>query len=229
MISMSIAKIASNYDDEKSIGSRFRSARIQPFLDLVQGYYEKNGRVNVIDVGGMRNYWNIVPSGFLEDHNVSVTIVNLAAQQKPINDSTFTFVEGDACNLLNFKENEFDIAHSNSVVEHVGDWEKMKAYGGEIRRVAKSYFVQTPSYWFPIEPHFMRPFFHWLPKPVRVSWVKRTAVGHFPKAQTVDEAVSTVESARLLDKKMFRALFPDAELIHEKVALLTKSYIAVKK
>lgn len=226
---MSIAKIASNYDDDKSIGSRFRSARIQPFLDLVQYYFDENGEVNVIDVGGMRNYWNIVPPGFMRDRNVSVTIVNLPGQQQPIDDSTFTFVEGDACNLLNFQDNEFDIAHSNSVVEHVGDWQKMKDYGSEIRRVARSYFVQTPSYWFPIEPHFMRPFFHWLPKPIRVSWVKRTSVGHFPRAETVDEAVATVESARLLDKKMFGALFPDGDLIHERVALLTKSYIAVKK
>ncbi len=229
MTSMSIAKIASNYDDKKSIGSRFRSARIQPFLDLVQHYFDANGKVRIIDVGGMRNYWNIVPDGFLQDRNAEVTIVNLPGEHQPLNDATFTFVTGDACNLQEYKDNQFDIAHSNSVVEHVGDWQKMKSYGAEIRRVAKSYFVQTPSYWFPIEPHFMRPFFHWLPKPIRVSWVKSTAVGHFPKAETVDEAVATVESARLLDKKMFVELFPDGELIRERVAFLTKSYIVVRK
>ena len=105
----------------------------------------------------------------------------------------------------------------------------MKRYGEEIQRVAKSYFIQTPSYWFPIEPHFLRPFIHWLPKPLRVAWVRRSALGHFDRANTIDEAVLAIESARLLDKKMFSALFPEAEIIRERFLLFTKSYIAIKQ
>ncbi len=226
---MSIAKIASDYDNRRSLGSRLRSRRIKPFMDLVVECFQSKGEVSIIDVGGTQNYWNIVPDEFLRAHNAKVTIVNLPGKELPEGDDIYSFVSGDACDLKEFSANQFDIAHSNSVVEHVGDWAKMKAYGAEIRRVARTYFVQTPSFWFPVEPHFMRPFFHWLPKPMRVSWVSRVSVGHFPKAQSIDEAVSIVDSARLLDKKMFRSLFPDAEIVHERFLLWTKSYIAVKR
>ena len=226
---MSIAEYLSNYDDDKSVGSRFRSRRIQPFLELIEYYYDAQGHVQIVDIGGERNYWNIVPNAFLKEHNVHITIINLPGQNKQRDDETFTFVDGDACDLANVSDNQFDIAHSNSVIEHVGDWRHMKQYGNEIQRVAKSFFIQTPSYWFPIEPHFLRPFFHWLPKPLRVAWVRKSAIGHFDKAETIDEAVMAVESARLLDKKMFAALFPSADIICERFLFFTKSYIAVKR
>ena len=62
----------------------------------------------------------------------------------------FSFVEGDGRNLSNFGDKTFDIAHSNSVLEHVGNWEDMHRFAGEIARVGRKYFVQTPSFWFPV-------------------------------------------------------------------------------
>ena len=74
----------------------------------------------------------------------------------------------------------------------------------------------------------MVPFFHWLPKPVRIWLVQKLALGHFNKAPTVDKAVRTVESVRLLDKAMFHSLFDDSSIITERVLLLPKSNIAVR-
>jgi 2-polyprenyl-3-methyl-5-hydroxy-6-metoxy-1,4-benzoquinol methylase len=139
-------------------------------------------------------------------------------------------MEGDATGDLweGIDSTSFDLIHSNSVVEHVGDWTKMQNFADNIKKFEGAYFVQTPNYWFPIEPHCMTPFFHWLPKPMRVSLVKNFALGHWKKAGSVSEAVSKVERIRLLDKKMFSSLFDDADIKSEKVLLLNKSFLAIR-
>lgn len=127
-----------------------------------------------------------------------------------------------------FTDNYFHLSHSNSVLEHVGDWEKMKQFSNELKRVAESYYIQTPNYWFPVEPHCMTPFFHWLPTPIRVSLVMKFNLGHWKKQDTVDGAVETVESARLVDKKMFRELYSDADIITERLFLFAKSFTGIR-
>nr|WP_319491758.1 methyltransferase domain-containing protein [uncultured Desulfobacter sp.] len=137
-----------------------------PLLKIIESVSNRNGHVNIIDIGGTEKYWNIVPRRFLDQFGVKITIVNLPGSSLPDNHGPFTFVHGDGRDLSMFDTNSFDVAHSNSVVEHVGDWNKMIAFSNELRRVAKKYFIQTPNYWFPIEPHCMTPFFHWYPSQV---------------------------------------------------------------
>ena len=228
-ISRAIAKWFSNYDSQESIGSKLRKKRIGPMLEMIAAVFEENGAVRIIDIGGTERYWGIVPSQFLSDHNVSITIVNLPGTALPEDHGLFRFAGADACNLAEFDDKSFDIAHSNSVVEHVGDWARMVEFARELSRVSSRYFVQTPNFWFPVEPHFMTPFFHWLPKPMRLWLVLHFQLGHWRKATSVDEAVRTVESARLLNRSMLQALFVDAIILPERFFGLTKSYMAVKK
>jgi hypothetical protein len=54
-------------------------------------------------------------------------------------------------------DQEYDIAFSNSVIEHVGDWERQAAFASEIRRVGKNLWIQTPAKECPIEPHYLAP------------------------------------------------------------------------
>lgn len=157
-----------NYKDGKSFGAKLRVKRIAPLLVLIKSVYEKKGRVLVADIGGTEEYWNIIPADFLENHSVEITIINLPDIQTKNAHGVFKFVAADACNLSIFKDQYFDIAHSNSVIEHVGDWSQMIKFSREIKRIAQNYFIQTPNYWFPIEPHYMTPFFHWLPKPIKI-------------------------------------------------------------
>jgi SAM-dependent methyltransferase len=141
----------------------------------------------------------------------------------------FKFFEADGCNLAAFADHSFDIAHSNSVLEHVGSWARMVQFAKEVSRVSEKYFVQTPNYWFPIEPHFVTPFFQWFPKRIRIWMVLHFQLGHRKKAATVDEAVVIVESVGLLNKKMFHQLFKDARILTERFFCLPKSFIAIKK
>ena len=227
-VTRTLAKWLTNYDSQKSPGSKFRAKRIRPLLQMIESIYKEKGSVTIFDLGGTLQYWGIVSSKYLGDHNVSITIVNLPGTAMPEDHGLFRFLEADACDLACFEDNSFDIAHSNSVVEHVGDWERMVKFSEEIKRLSKNYFCQTPNYWFPIEPHCMTPFFHWLPKPMRLQLVSNFQLGHWSKATSIDDSVRIVESARLLNKKMMRALFSDASIVTERFAYLPKSFVAIR-
>lgn len=223
-----LAKKFSNYDSQKSPGAKLRSNRIAPLLRMIESAHKSNGSVSIIDLGGTRQYWDIIPSKYLSDHNVTITIVNLPGSSMPEDEGLYRFVGADACNLTDFEDKQFDIAHSNSVLEHVGDWPRMVQFSKELKRVSKSYFCQTPNYWFPIEPHCMTPFFHWLPKPTRLWLVSHFKLGHLPKASSTDEAVRLVEGSRLINKKMMQALFADTVIVTERLYFLPKSFIAIQ-
>ncbi len=227
-ISRTFANWLTNYDSRKSAGSKLRAKRIVPLVEMIEAIFKENGSVSIIDLGGTDKYWNIVSKQFLIDHNVNITIVNLPGTEMPEDQSPFRFVEADACDLTGFNDKSFHIAHSNSVVEHVGDWGRIVQFADELSRVSKNYFVQTPNYWFPIELHYMTPFIHWLPKPIRVWMVLNLQLGSFEKAASINEAVRIVESVHLLNKKMFKEIFKDANVSTEKFFLLPKSLIAIK-
>ncbi|MGH2803497.1 MAG: class I SAM-dependent methyltransferase [Thermoleophilaceae bacterium] len=124
------------------------------------------------------------------------------------------FLQGDAT-ALPFADAEFEIAYSNSVVEHIVDPGARQQFADEVRRVARRYFVQTPDRWFPVEPHSLLPLVHWLPRRLgRRLW--RLGVSGDPFDETL-----------LLGPRELRALFPDARIVRERLGPLTKSLVAV--
>ena len=123
------------------------------------------------------------------------------------------FVQADATELP-FADSEFDIGYSNSVIEHLPP-DAREAYAREIQRVGRRWFVQTPNRGFPIEPHALLPFVHWLPRRAgRALW--RFGVSGDP-----------YDEVRLLGVRELRQLFPDAVIIRERAGPLTKSLVAV--
>lgn len=71
------------------------------------------------------------------------------------------FVCADATERLPFADREFDLVYSSSVIEHIAPHQR-RAFAAEIRRVGRGWFVQTPAYSFPLEPHSLLPAAHWL-------------------------------------------------------------------
>jgi len=223
-----LARRVSDYGNRQSIGFRLRARRIRRFLTLLDDMQPGAKAIRILDIGGTRTYWRVVPEDLLAENRLSITIVNLPGELGDPEDSVFRFVAGDGCNLTKLDDNSFDVVHSNSVLEHVGDWSRMKAFAHEVRRLAPRYFVQTPNFWFPLEPHFMFPLFHWLPEPVRARMLLSTGLGHYPRATSIDGAVTAVQSARLVNRRMMSSLFPDAAILTERVALLPKSLMAIR-
>jgi len=226
-----LTRLLSGYEtDSFSFGKAARKRRIQYFCDLITREFQEKGSVRILDIGGTVQYWRILDESFLEKNKVRITLLNLPGSQVFEAEGRFTYMTGNATEDIwsELDPGDFDLIHSNSVIEHVGDWAQMKRYAENIKAFPGGYFVQTPNFWFPVEPHCMTLFFHWLPKPTRVWLVKHFSLGHWKKASDTSEAVEIVESARLLSKSMFSCLFDDANVRQEKILFLTKSFIAIR-
>lgn len=206
------------------ISAFFRGRRFKLIEEMIRQIHAHKGECRIIDVGGRAEYW--APAlQTLRDCKARVTVVNLESTQ-PDPGPLFDFRYGNACAMPEWADKAFDMAHSNSLIEHVGNWGDMQRCAQEIRRVAPAYYVQTPYFGFPIEPHFRVPFFHWLPEQARARLVMNFQLGYFNRAQSLDQAMQNVQSACLLDKRQFSYLFDDAVISFERVAGIPKSLIA---
>jgi SAM-dependent methyltransferase len=123
------------------------------------------------------------------------------------------FVQADAAQRLPFDDGAFDLAYSSSVIEHV-ERERRAAFAGEVRRVARGFFVQTPAQSFPIEPHALLPFAHWLAPTLRRPYWRLGAAGAWEDIQLLRRA----ELAALLGEP----------ILAERYAGLVKSWIALR-
>jgi SAM-dependent methyltransferase len=121
------------------------------------------------------------------------------------------FVQADASTGLPFADGEFELVYCSSVIEHVPP-ARRAAFAKELRRVGRGWFVQTPAYSFPIEPHSLLPFAHWLPPRLRHHYWKLGATGGW-------------EDISLLKRSEMEALFGPA--VPERIGPLTKSWVCV--
>jgi hypothetical protein len=173
----------------------------------------------LLDVGGTAFIWNMY-----RDY-AEVTIVNVSLPDNSL--LGYRWVQGDGKNLP-FSNGAFDLVFSNSVIEHVGVLDDQRRFAQELRRVGKYVFCQTPYKWFPIEPHFIVPFIHWIP----VKWpylvLRWATIRGLVSGFDSKSALNIRDHIRLIDLKEMRALFPDCEIIKERFCGLTKSLIAIR-
>ncbi|WP_176758505.1 class I SAM-dependent methyltransferase [Limimonas halophila] len=216
-----------DYYERNTLGFRLRQRRFAQFRRLLEQVYDERGQVNILDMGGTGTYWRIAGST-LTDYNCHVHLVNPDLTEVPAHPN-FRLERRDARDLRHLPDQAFDVVHSNSVIEHVGGWQDMRSFAREVRRLAPRYFVQTPNFWFPVEPHFRAPLFHWLPEQLRARALQHIHLGFADQKQAdMDEAMCRVHGVCLLDKAQMATLFPDARIETETFALLTKSLIAVR-
>ena len=205
-------------------GNRFRRARLATFLSVLGGL-PADRPIHILDVGGTPTYWRGM-SDLWADRNLKFTIVNL--DMEAAEDGPFSLRAGDACNLKEYADNQFDVVHSNSVIEHVGHWEEMSQMAREVRRLAPRYYLQTPNFWFPFEPHYRTAFFQWYPETIRAKMLCARRHGFRGPARSIDEAMRDIQTVNLLSRSQLAELFPDAKIVHERVVGLTKSLTAIR-
>lgn len=201
-----------------SLANRFRRRRFTLFKSLIAPLPRP---LRILDVGGTESFWEQM--GCSASDELEITLLNLQAE--PVRLPFVRSLSGDARDLSAFGDQSFDVVFSNSVIEHVGDRPDQRRMADEVRRVGRRYFVQTPARSFPIEPHFLFPFFGALPDSVRVFLVRRLDLGWYKKIPDRAAAVEFLRGFQLLNRRELLELFPGSALEREKLCGLTKSYI----
>src|SRR6266480_3902993 len=190
---------------------RFREKRMRWF----QRTFKLDDNTTILDVGGSQYNWKFLSC------RPKVTIVNIF---KPRDwdpaQKNFAFEIGDATQLR-YADHSFDIVYSNSVIEHVGSWDKQIKFAKEVHRVGRSYYVQTPAREFIIEPHFMAPAIHWLPPRWQRRLLRNFSLWGLITRPSPERIQAVLSEIRLLTSDEFKRLFPEAEINYERF-LLTK-------
>lgn len=200
----------------------WRRKRFALFLEIL-----RPGPSDVLlDVGGYPAFWTAQPQPVKRIDSLNVHPVEWSADSAPGYD--IRTLTGDGCSLP-FADKSYDIGFSNSVIEHVGSREDQERFAGEIRRVARALWVQTPAYECPIEPHYMTPFIHYLPPAVQRRILRWCTLWGWIERPDRARVAAVVETTRLLRKKEMRALFPDCTILTERMLwIIPKCYIAVR-
>lgn len=202
--------------------NKFRKKRFSLFLKLIKdASFDKKTKLRILDAGGGIYFWEQMD--FLKMSNLELTILNLTKEKSAY--FNVKSVIGDACRMSQYPDKSFDIVFSNSVIEHLGAFDKQKEMSGEVKRIGKNFFLQTPNYWFPFEPHFLILGFQFLPLRMKAFLLRHFNLGWFSKIKDYKESIRTAQSIRLLKEKELKELFEGASIVKEKFFGLTKSFI----
>ena len=190
-----------------------RKKRMRSFLTLMD---VKEG-TSILDLGGQTTFWDCAP------FRLNLTILNLPGH---VSFGVHTrhhicYVEGDACDVNAFEDCTFDVVFSNSVIEHVGAADKQASFAREVRRLGKSYWVQTPSKWFPIEAHCGMPFWWFYPVKVRHYFIER-----WRRILPGNLWTQMIQETTVLSRADLKHLFPETTVLMETFLGIPKSYVA---
>lgn len=164
--------------------------------------------------------------GFLEPARFHIVLLNLQMPTLPPGTEGFSTEAGDACDLTPHLK-DVDIIFSNSVIEHVGSRERQTAMADTIRNSRLPYAIQTPNFWFPLEPHAHIPGFQFIPHRLRARMIQRRGFQYFPKKPTYRECLEVSRSTQMLTARQMKRLFPEAVLLKERFFGMAKSFTAV--
>lgn len=129
------------------------------------------------------------------------------------------FVVADGRSLP-FADKTFDIGYSNAVIEHVGSLQDQRQFVSELLRTCRRVFISTPNAYFPIDPHTLLPFVHWLPRSVRHPILRATGNRHWANESVL----------RPIRPGELRSMFPRearVQIVRQRVLGLTAVLTAV--
>jgi SAM-dependent methyltransferase len=152
------------------VSLRSRERKLRRFLDL----FQPGPETTVVDVGVTDAPFGLGSDGSCSSDNFfeamypwpeRITAVgNTELDRFAAAFPSVTAVRADGRELP-FADGAFDLGFSNAVIEHVaGGRDGQRQFLAELCRVSGRVFVTTPNRWFPVDPHSLLPFVHWLPE-----------------------------------------------------------------
>lgn len=184
-------------------------------------------RLKICDLGGSQHFWDklgiAVPHDQITIYNISLAETQGVDPEDPRRIRVLIY---DGRHIPE-SDDSYDLLICNSVLEHVPPAQRA-ALASEMRRVARAVFCQTPARSFPVEPHFLMPMVHWLPRQLGFQLIKFSP---WRLLSRPDEATLRAYwwGTRLLGRKELQALFPGARIVDERAFGLTKSYYVIAR
>lgn len=205
------------------ISERFRLKRAEQILREFPDF----NRTDVVDLGGSAHFWEKV-QGILKPRKLRILNISDDTQTMSMRDTEpklqFKIEIYDGRHIP-FKDASIELLLCNSVIEHVPPSQRNEL-ALEVRRVSRSFIVQTPAFIFPFEPHFVMPFLHWLPR-----WLGRRyamiSVWRMLSWASQEQCERYFDEVHLLRRIELENLFPEAKIIVETFYGIPKSYLAV--
>ncbi len=125
-----------------------------------------------------------------------------------------------------FSDSSFDVVYCNSVIEHLGNYDDQAKLAREVRRVGSGYWVQTPAKRFPVEPHYLTPFAHWLPSADSATHLlPYTVWAVIPIRLLTTWTAKWLKRIRLVSRRELEKLFPGCS--HSARALSRRDKVVV--
>jgi len=198
-----------------------RRRRFRLFRELLSSIAMHDRPVTIIDIGGTWAYWRQMEWSTLGD--IDVVLLNISTDESV--PPPFRTVTYGGCDLSQYADHEFDVVYSNSVLGHVGTIADQLQFAKEIRRIGRSYFVQTPNQHFIIDWRTLVPFFHLLPVHWQAWCFRHVSVGMYSRIHDYQASLGHATRVRNVTADELRRFFPDGTIVRERVIGLTKSFI----
>jgi len=200
------------------ISAHFRSRRAVALLKHYPGLSDWK----ICDLGGSRHFWQ---ESKLDVDPAKVVILNISLDEVDAygdnSSQQIPTILYDG-HTIPFPDRSYDLLVCNSLLEHVAPSDR-EGLCKEMRRVAKRIYLQTPAFEFPIEPHFVIPFVHWLPRQFgRI--VARMGLWNLLGRPSKPVFDSYFDDTQLLTQQEVSRLFPGVPVLAEKFVGLAKSY-----
>ena len=203
-------------NDPTSIRYKMRRARFVWVEKLLDQILAVKDHATILDIGGRRDYWKLLDAKYHD--KITITILNT---QEDVGKETaedigikIETVVGDGTQMPEYGDGSFDLTHSNSVIEHVGLYRDMAGLARETARVGRAYYLQTPNFWFPLEPTRL--------------WCHATFNVGFARKCSFEDALVRIDHTRIVSRRLLRHLMPDGIHENEKFIGLNKSLIVYR-
>lgn len=214
-----------SYTNPNSFVNRLRKNRFKVVNDVINSLIEIKGTIKILDLGGDLEYWKNMN---WNNHATQISLLNLSSNNIPDElKGSFQSIQADAANCP-FSDNSFDLVFSNSTIEHMGSFENQRKFAEEVKRLAPNYIIQTPSIWFPLEPHCRIPFFQFIPHQIRAIILMIFKIHYFPKAKNYTDGIEASKTTMMMGLSRFKGFFPDSKIDIEFLWGIPKSYTAIR-
>lgn len=202
------------------------------FIHPVLGHFRRNRgktlvrrypdihKMKVCDLGGSLHFWEA--SGLFPERLTILNISEGATQSYSgqLDQIRIVFYDGEH---IPAEDKEFDLLVCNSVIEHV-PLAKRRSLCDEMCRASRRVYLQTPAFEFPVEPHFVMPLLHWLPRAVGGA-LARLSPWYLLSRASKEQLRAYFEEVHLLRRSELQHLFPDAEIGAEHIGWIVKSHM----